>query len=266
MAGGTPIEFGTIGVCDGIAMNHTGMKYSLASREIIADSVETMLRAHCFDGMICVPNCDKIIPGMLMAAVRVNIPTIFVSGGPMAAGKTKDGRKVDLISIFEGVAEFNAGKITEAELNELETTGCPTQGSCSGMFTANSMNCLNEAIGLALPGNGTIVATHKNRVGLFEQAAARIVETAEAWQIAVASETTPTLLCLSRQGLPAVRRAHSGANLTACGAYVLHEPAGERDVTLIATGGCAPDTLIREDYVTVTLPGVEAALDRKSVV
>ena len=131
-AGGVPFEFNTIAVCDGIAMGHTGMKYSLASREIIADSVETMLQAHCFDGMICIPNCDKIIPGMLMASVRLNIPTIFVSGGPMAAGKMKNGKTVDLISIFEGVAQFNAGKINEEQLKELEAAGCPTCGSCSG--------------------------------------------------------------------------------------------------------------------------------------
>ncbi len=162
-AGGVPFEFNTIAICDGIAMGHTGMKYSLPSREIVADSVESMVLAHCFDGLVCIPNCDKIIPGMLMAAVRLNIPTIFVSGGPMAAGKTKDGRTVDLISIFEGVAEFNAGKIGKAELTELEHTGCPTCGSCSGMFTANSMNCLCEAVGMALPGNGTILAVDPKR-------------------------------------------------------------------------------------------------------
>ena len=174
-AGGAPFEFNTIAVCDGIAMGHTGMKYSLASREIIADSVETMARAHCFDALICIPNCDKIIPGMLMGAVRVNIPTIFVSGGPMKAGKTKDGKTVDLISIFEGVAEFNAGKITEDELKELEMTGCPTQGSCSGMFTANSMNCLCEAIGMALPGNGTILAVDPKRQELYKATGKQIM-------------------------------------------------------------------------------------------
>jgi dihydroxy-acid dehydratase len=174
-AGGTPFEFNTIAVCDGVAMGHTGMKYSLASREIIADSVETMVRAHCFDGLVCIPNCDKIIPGMLMAAVRLNIPTIFVSGGPMAAGKTKDGRTVDLISIFEGVAAFNAGKITEDELAELERTGCPGAGSCSGMFTANSMNCLCEAIGMALPGNGTILAVDPKRQELYKAAGKQII-------------------------------------------------------------------------------------------
>jgi dihydroxy-acid dehydratase len=174
-AGGTPFEFNTIAVCDGIAMGHTGMKYSLASREIVADSVETMVRAHCLDGLICIPNCDKIVPGMLMASVRVNIPTIFVSGGPMAAGKTKDGKVVDLISIFEGVAEFNAGKIDEAQLEQLECAGCPSEGSCSGMFTANSMNCLCEAIGMALPGNGTILAIDPKRQDLYKAAGKQIM-------------------------------------------------------------------------------------------
>ena len=178
-AGGTPFEFNTIAICDGIAMGHTGMKYSLASREIIADSVEAMTRAHCFDGLICIPNCDKIIPGMLMAAVRLNIPTIFVSGGPMAAGKTADGKTVDLISIFEGVAEFNAGKIDEAQLKELECTGCPSWGSCSGLFTANSMNCLCEAIGIALPGNGTILAIDPKRQELYKAAAKQIMTLVE---------------------------------------------------------------------------------------
>ena len=174
-AGGIAFEFNTIAVCDGIAMGHMGMKYSLASREIIADSVETMARAHCFDGLVCIPNCDKIIPGMLMAAVRLNIPTIFVSGGSMAAGKTKDGKIVDLISVFEGVAEFNAGKIDEAQLRELERTACPAQGSCSGMFTANSMNCLCEAIGMALPGNGTILAVDPKRQELYKAAGKQIM-------------------------------------------------------------------------------------------
>jgi len=178
-AGGVPFEFNTIAVCDGIAMGHTGMKYSLASREVIADSVEIMGRAHCFDGLICIPNCDKIIPGMLMAAVRLNIPTLFVSGGPMKAGKTSDGRTVDLITIFEGVAQFNAGAITEEQLKELECAGCPTQGSCSGMFTANSMNCLCEAIGMALPGNGTILAVDPKREELYRAAGAQIIRLIE---------------------------------------------------------------------------------------
>jgi dihydroxy-acid dehydratase len=175
-AGGVPFEFNTIAVCDGIAMGHTGMKYSLASREIVADAVETMVRAHCFDGLVCIPNCDKIIPGMLIAAVRLNIPTIFVSGGPMAAGKDHDGQVVDLISIFEGVAALKVGKIDDQRLRELECLGCPTHGSCSGMFTANSMNCLCEAIGMALPGNGTILAVDPARQKLYKTAGKQILK------------------------------------------------------------------------------------------
>ena len=174
-AGGIPFEFNTIAVCDGIAMGHTGMKYSLASREIIADSVETMGKAHCFDALICIPNCDKIIPGMLMGAVRLNVPTLFISGGPMKAGKTKAGKVVDLISVFEGVAALNAKKITEDELFELECVACPSQGSCSGMFTANSMNCLCEAIGMALPGNGSILAVDPKRQDLYKLAGRQIM-------------------------------------------------------------------------------------------
>ena len=179
-AGGTPIEFNMIGVCDGIAMGHAGMKYSLPSRELIADSVETMIGAHAFDAMICIPNCDKIVPGMIMGAMRVNIPTIFASGGPMKAGKTADGKVIDLISVFEGVAARKQEKMTDEELEELECKGCPSQGSCSGMFTANSMNCLCEAIGLALPGNGTILAIDPARKELWRAAAFRAVEMAKA--------------------------------------------------------------------------------------
>ncbi|MGQ9606437.1 MAG: dihydroxy-acid dehydratase [Thermogutta sp.] len=175
-AGGVPFVFNTIGVDDGIAMGHAGMKYSLPSRELIADSVETMIEAHCFDGMICIPNCDKIVPGMLMAAMRCNIPTIFVSGGPMEAGRLPDGRKVDLIDVFIAAAARQDGAISEEELLELERAGCPTCGSCSGMFTANSMNCLCEALGMALPGNGTLVATSAERKRLFRRAAERIVQ------------------------------------------------------------------------------------------
>ncbi|MBN1435610.1 MAG: dihydroxy-acid dehydratase [Sedimentisphaerales bacterium] len=178
-AGGVPFVFNTIGICDGVAMGHTGMKYSLASREIIADSVETMVRAHCFDGMICIPNCDKIIPGMVMAAMRLDIPTIFVSGGPMMAGKMPDGKTVDLISIFEGVAKYNKGEINDKQLKELEDNGCPGCGSCSGMFTANSMNCLCEAVGLALPGNGTIPAVDPRRKELYKAAGSKIMELVE---------------------------------------------------------------------------------------
>ena len=162
MAGGTPLEFPTIGVCDGIAMNHEGMKYSLSSRELIADSVEVMAMAHPFDGLVLIPNCDKIVPGMLMAAMRLNIPAVFISGGPMIAGK-KGEKETDLITVFEGVGGVKAGKMTEEELKELEDTACPGCGSCAGMFTANSMNCLTEALGMGLPGNGTIPAVYAAR-------------------------------------------------------------------------------------------------------
>ncbi|MGD0263463.1 MAG: dihydroxy-acid dehydratase [Candidatus Methylomirabilota bacterium] len=178
-AGGVPFEFNTIGVDDGIAMGHAGMRFSLPSRELIADAVETMAQAHCFDGLVLIGNCDKIVPGMLMAAMRVNIPAIYVSGGPMAAGKMADGRVVDLISVFEAVGEFSAGKIDEAALLELERKGCPTCGSCSGMFTANSMNCLAEALGMALPGNGTILAVDEKRKELYRAAGRQIMKLVE---------------------------------------------------------------------------------------
>jgi dihydroxy-acid dehydratase len=178
-AGGVPFEFNTIGVDDGIAMGHAGMKFSLPSRELIADSVETMIQAHQFDGMVCIPNCDKIVPGMVMAALRVDIPAIFISGGPMAAGKTPDGEIVDLISVFEGVGAYKAGKIDAARLKLLEDFGCPGCGSCSGLFTANSMNCLLEVIGLALPYNGSALALSEQRENLAQQAAAQIMQLVE---------------------------------------------------------------------------------------
>lgn len=179
-AGGMPFVFNTIGIDDGIAMGHGGMKFSLPSRELIADCVESMVNAHCFDGMICIPNCDKIVPGMLMASVRCNIPTVFVSGGPMEAGRMADGRTVDLIDVFAGAAARQNNKITAEELLKLEQSGCPTCGSCSGMFTANSMNCLCEALGMALPTNGTLLATSEERKRLFRQAAQRVVDM--VWQ------------------------------------------------------------------------------------
>ncbi|HCK65717.1 MAG TPA: dihydroxy-acid dehydratase [Anaerolineae bacterium] len=173
-AGCVPFEFNTIGVDDGIAMGHMGMKYSLPSRELIADCVETMIEAHRFDAMVCIPNCDKIVPGMLLATMRVNIPTIFVSGGAMKAGMTPEGETIDLISVFEGVGAFSAGKIDEKRLMTLEKFACPSCGSCSGMFTANSMNCLMEALGLALPYNGSALAKTPEREALAKQAAAQI--------------------------------------------------------------------------------------------
>lgn len=175
LAGGTPLQFSTIGVCDGIAMNHEGMKYSLASRELIADSIEIMAMAHPFDALVLVPNCDKIVPGMLMAALRINIPAIVISGGPMLAGKF-GGKDTDLISVFEGVGRVARGEWTASRLKELEECACPGCGSCAGMFTANSMNCLTEALGLALPGNGTIPAVMAARIRLAKRAGMKIME------------------------------------------------------------------------------------------
>ena len=175
LAGGTPLQFGVIGVCDGLAMHHQGMKYSLASRELICDSIEIMATAHPLDGLVLVANCDKIVPGMLMAALRLNIPAVLISGGPMLAGRFQ-GKEVDLISVFEGVGAVKAGRMTEGELAELADCACPGCGSCAGMFTANSMNCLSEALGLALPGNGTIPAVHAARYRLAKEAGMALME------------------------------------------------------------------------------------------
>ena len=175
-AGGTPVEFPAIAVCDGIAMGHVGMKYSLVTRDLIADSTEAMAMAHQFDGLVMIPNCDKNVPGLLMAAARVNIPTIFVSGGPMMAGTMNDGRRTCLSHMFEAVGSYYAGKLDEAGLEEYENNACPTCGSCSGMYTANSMNCLCEAIGIGLPGNGTIPAVYSKRLQLGRRAGAAIME------------------------------------------------------------------------------------------
>jgi dihydroxy-acid dehydratase len=177
--GGVPFELNTIAVCDGIAMNHPGMKYSLPSRELIADSVEIVAQAHAFDGLVFIPNCDKVIPGMLMAAVRLNLPSVFVSGGPMLAGNFVQGnavRSVDLITVFQAVGEVARGKMTEAELQELEMVACPGCGSCAGMFTANTMNCLSEALGMALPGNGTVPAVEARRKQLAYKAGQQVME------------------------------------------------------------------------------------------
>src|SRR6056297_2398005 len=197
MAGGTPMEFPTIGVCDGIAMNHEGMKFSLPSRELIMDSIEVMSRAHAIDGLVLVTNCDKIIPGMAMAAANLNIPSIVISGGPMLAGPD-EAADIDLSSLFEAVGKYNTGKIDNNELKRLEDLACPTCGSCSGMFTANTMNCMMEALGLALPGNGTIPAVFAGRERLAKDAGRIILSlvekdikprdilTAEAFENAVA--------------------------------------------------------------------------------
>ena len=175
MAGGTPIVFPAIAVCDGIAMGHTGMKYSLVTRDLIADSTEAMALAHGFDALVMVPNCDKNVPGLLMAAARLNVPTVFVSGGPMLAGHV-DGAKTSFSSISEAVGEFNAGKITEEKLREYECKTCPTCGSCSGMYTANSMNCLTEALGMGLRGNGTIPAVYSARIELAKHAGMAVMD------------------------------------------------------------------------------------------
>ena len=175
ISGGTPQIFSTIGICDGIAMNHIGMKYSLASREIVADSIESVAIAHGFDGLVLVPNCDKIIPGMIMAALRLNIPSIVISGGPMLAGRFK-GRSVDLNACFEAIGGYRTGKYSDEDIEVLENEACPTCGSCAGMFTANSMNCLAEAIGIALPGNGTIPAVYSKRIRLAKMAGMKIME------------------------------------------------------------------------------------------
>jgi dihydroxy-acid dehydratase len=175
MAGGTPVEFPAIGVCDGIAMGHVGMKYSLASRELVADSVEIMAIAHPFDGLVFIPNCDKVVPGMLMAALRLNVPSIFISGGPMLAGKLR-GKPVDLITVFEGVGAVRSGKMTARQLKELEDCACPGCGSCSGMYTANTMNCMTEALGMGLPGNGTVLAVDSARLRLAKEAGMQVME------------------------------------------------------------------------------------------
>lgn len=179
LSGGTPIEVPAIAVCDGIAMNHTGMKYSLVTRELICDSTECLANAHQFDGLVMIPNCDKNVPGLLMAAARLNIPTIFVSGGPMLAGRRLDGKQTCLSSLFEAVGQFNAGKMTEEKLREFEEKACPTCGSCSGMYTANSMNCLTEVLGMGLKGNGTIPAVYSERIRLAKHAGMKIMELVE---------------------------------------------------------------------------------------
>src|SRR5512142_2250971 len=177
-AGGVRFEFNTIGVDDGIAMGHVGMRYSLPSRELIADWIETMMNAHMLDALVCIPNCDKIVPGMVMGALRVDVPTVFVSGGPMKAGKLSDGTAIDLNTAFEAVGKRARGQMTDAELYEIECKACPSGGSCSGMFTANSMNVLCEAMGIALPGNGTALALTPEREALVRRAARRAVEIA----------------------------------------------------------------------------------------
>jgi len=235
LGGGTPFEFPVIGVCDGLAMNHRGMKYSLASRELIADSVEVMAIAHALDALVLVPNCDKVVPGMLMAAARLDLPAIVISGGPMLAGKV-GGRAVDLNTVFEAVGAVKAGRMSESELAELEAGACPGSGSCAGMFTANSMNCLAEAIGLALPGNGTIPAVSAARLRLAKEAGIRIMD-------------------LVRDKGPTPRR-------------VITEAAVRNALAVDMALGCSSNTVLhlmaiaREAGVPMDLGWVEAASDR----
>lgn len=268
-AGGVPFEFNTIGVDDGIAMGHIGMRYSLPSRELIADSVETVAAAHWLDGLVCIPNCDKIVPGMLMGALRLNIPTVFVSGGPMKAGRLPSGEKIDLVSVFEGVGRHQTGEIDDRQLHEIESLACPTCGSCSGMFTANSMNCLMEALGLALPYNGSILATDPRRRELARQAARRVVElvdqdlrprdiaTAEAFDDAFALDmamggSTNTVLHL----LAAAREAEVP--------YDLHRVAevSERTPYLCKVSPATPDVHMEDVEAAGGIPAILRELDK----
>lgn len=242
--GGTPVEFGTIGVCDGIAMNHPGMRYSLASRELIADSVEIMAMAHPFDGLVLIPNCDKIIPGMIMAALRLNIPSILVSGGPMLAGRV-NGKPVDLISVFEGVGSFKAGQMSADELDQLEDNACPGCGSCAGMFTANSMNCLSEALGIALPGNGTVPAVTAARVRLAKEAGVRIMDL-------VAKDTKPRDIAT----MEALENALAVDMALGCSTNtVLHVPAIAKEAGIQLDLGLFNDISARTPHLCSLRPG-----------
>jgi dihydroxy-acid dehydratase len=271
MAGGTPIAFGTIGVCDGIAMNHTGMKYSLASREIIADSVEIMAQAHPFDGLVMIPNCDKVTPGMLMAMLRVNIPSIMVSGGPMLTGRFQ-GKDVHLVSVFEGVGRVKANTMTEEELCELEDSACPGCGSCAGMFTANSMNCLTEAIGLGLPGNGTIPAVAAARIRLAKHAGMAVlnlleknicprdIATAEAFENAMAVDMA--LGCSTNTVLHVPAIAHEAGLDLALGLFNVVSEKAPHLCSLIPGG---PHSLQQLDEAG-GVPAVIYELSKKNII
>ena len=271
MAGGTPLEFNTIGICDGIAMNHDGMKYSLPSRELIADSVETMAKAYFFDGLVLIASCDKIIPGMLMAAARLNIPTVFVSGGPMLAGRFK-GQDVDVKTVFEAVGAFKAGRMSEEELKELEDVACPTCGSCAGMFTANTLNCLTEALGISLPGNGTVPAPYAERRRIAKRAGMKIVElvkrelnardilTREAFLDAIAVDmalggSTNTVLHLT-----AIAK-EAGVDLTLDD----FEEVGERTPTLCKISPAGPHH-VQDLHEAGGIPAIMKELSRKGLI
>jgi dihydroxy-acid dehydratase len=271
MAGGTPIAFGTIGVCDGIAMNHPGMKYSLASREIIADSVEIMAQAHPFDGLVMIPNCDKVTPGMLMAMLRVNIPSVMVSGGPMLTGRFK-GKDVHLISVFEGVGRVKANTLSEEELYDLEDAACPGCGSCAGMFTANSMNCLTEAIGLGLPGNGTIPAVAASRIRLAKQAGMAVMDlleknilprdiaTVEAFENAMAVDMALGCSTNTVLHVPAIAR-EAGVDLT----LELFNGVSEKAPHLCSLIPGGPHSLQQLDEAG-GVPAVIAELNKKNII
>ena len=239
MAGGTPLQVNTIGVCDGIAMNHEGMRYSLVSREVIADSVECAVQGHQFDAMVLIPSCDKIVPGMIIAACRVNIPCVLVSGGPMLAGRGRHGEQTDLNSLFDAVGQVTAGTMSEEECHWLEDTACPTCGSCSGMFTANSICCLAEALGLALPGNGTVPAVHSERIRLAKRAGMRVMDLLERG-IRARDIVTPAAV---RNGM-ALDMAFGGSTNT-----MLH-------LTAIAQAAGCPVTMDDWDRVSARTPNI----------
>lgn len=292
MAGGTPVEFGAIGVCDGIAMGHVGMKYSLATRELIADSCEAMGLAHSFDGMVFIPNCDKIVPGMLMAAARINVPSVVVSGGPMLSIK-KGGKNLDLNSVFEAVGAYKAGKMSEEDVLDCENHACPSCGSCSGMFTANSMNCLTEVLGLGLPGNGTIPAVYAERIRLAKYAGMKVMEmverdirpsdilTKKAFENALAVDMALGCSTNSILHLPAIaNEAEVDINLD-----IVNEisskvpnlcklaPAGEHHVQdLYAAGGVqavmkelSKKKLLNEDLITVTGKTIRENIEKAEI-
>ncbi len=257
-AGGVPFEFNTIGVDDGIAMGHGGMRYSLPSRELIADSIETMMNAHCLDALVCIPNCDKIVPGMLMGALRVDVPTVFVSGGPMRAGRAADGAPIDLSTVFEAVGKRARGELGDAELHDLECRACPSGGSCSGMFTANSMNVLCEAMGIALPGNGTILALTPEREALLRRAARRAVEIAGDERFRIRRIVTPDAV----QNAMVVDMAMGGSSNTVLHMLAIAREAGVtfglRDIDAIA-GKVAHIAKIAPSLSTVHMEDIHRA-------
>jgi dihydroxy-acid dehydratase len=272
MAGGTPLEMSTIGVCDGIAMNHAGMRFSLVSREVIADSVEIAVSAHAFDAVVMIPNCDKVIPGMLMAAARLDLPTVVISGGPMLAGRNAQGDAVDLDTVFTAVGKVSAGAMTEEELCFLEENACPTCGSCAGLFTANSMNCLVEAIGMGLPGNGTIPAVYSERIRLAKHAGMRVMDLLEKG-ITARQVMTPAAI----RNAMALDMAFGGSSNTVLHLTAIAHEAGA-DITLddwaavsaktpnLVRISPASDLHMEDLYRVGGIPAIMKELDRKGLV